>query len=560
MQLIAANLFNNKGSADNFNYDLYDAGIGQFLQVYKIVDAFSRVIEPNELPLCKEDEFGTYDPRSSRKDKSGKKKFEEDRALLMPFFTELMTVCVAVTDYPVEDEFLRGMAEMRKTRKTPFFMVFAAQVFLDIHHLLRKDVSRAFNTFQSGVTVLRDEIEAHIDFHRNLKIDTWPRSNDQYMANISSDIRTILRDPVYRAKERYYRRMNMLVPDSVEPNRILRMSPVLSGLVLFKYRAEVRDIAFTVVNAWGSVTYTAHLFNALSSEKLLFGEDDDANSRPLWPDMAVLRSLMLEDEQLFVGGAPSNAADYFARFCLQVGTTVNAFVGRKEKRKGPLASKAGPRGIKPETISPVTSMFIDRYVRKTGQVNWTAEHVERVVEASQWETEGSEEDHTLTMGKLTKEELARKKAQEKQKGKKPLAKPPRLTPQELIESLTRALHTESSEFAFPLLTMHRSCWRLLRAVRQQCDGVLRELFTPAYLERETELPFVVGWIFMAAATGGLPDKRPMIAAARAVRREVIRGEEGTAAIRRLRELGFPVEFHADEEGFSSWKNERHVSA
>ncbi|KAI1124433.1 hypothetical protein F5Y10DRAFT_30607 [Nemania abortiva] len=561
------NEFDNHGSTDNFNYKLYDAGIGQFLQVYNMVDAFSRVIEPNQLPLYKEGMFGTYDPKSNRNAKSGYEKFHEDRALLMPFFTELMTVCVSVTDYPVEDEFLRGMAEMRKTRRTPFPMVFAAQVFLDIHHVLRKDVSRAFDTFQSGVTVLRDELEAHLDFHKTLKIDTWPKSNDQYMANIVSDIRTILRDPVYRAKERYYRRMNYAVPDSVEPNRILRMSPVLSGLVLFKYRAEVRDIAFTVVNAWGSVTYTAHLFNALSNEKLLSGDDDDddTNARPLWPDMDVIRSLMLEDEQIFVGGAPSNADEYFTRFCLQMGMTVNAFIRRKENRKGPLASKAGPRGIKPETISPVTSMFIDRYVRKTGQVNWTTEHVERVIEASQWEAEGSEEDHTLTMGKLTKEELARKKAQENREGKKtgknPAAKPARLTAEELIRSLTLALHTESPEFAFPLLTMHRSCWRLLRAVKQQCDGVLRELFTPAYLERETELPFVVGWIFMAAATfESLPDKRPMLEAAKAVRREVVRGDEGMAAIRRLRELGFPIEFAADEESFLSWKGERHASA
>lgn len=54
---------------------------------------------------------------------------------------------------------------------------------------------------------------------------------------------------------------------------------------------------------------------------------------------------MLEDEQIFVGGAPSNADEYFTRFCLQMGTTVNAFIRRKEKRKGPLASKAGPRGM-----------------------------------------------------------------------------------------------------------------------------------------------------------------------------------------------------------------------
>ncbi|KAI1323437.1 hypothetical protein F5Y16DRAFT_412651 [Xylariaceae sp. FL0255] len=517
------------GLTDNFNYELYDTGIGQFLQVYNMVAAFSRVLQPNHLPIYKEGMFGTYDASSNRDAKSGYEKFLEDRALLMPFFTELITVCTLVTDYPIEDEFLRCMAEMKKTRRTPFSMVFAAQVYLDIHHVLRTDVLRAFDTFQSGVTVLREEIEAHLDFHKNLKIDTWP----------------LLKDPVYEAKEKYYRRMDLAVPDSVEPNRILRMSPVLSGLMLFKYRAEVRDIALTVINAWGSITYTAHLFNALCKEHLL---PSNTGARPPWPDMAVL-STIVDDEQIFVGDAPGNADEYFKMFCLQMGMTANAFSKRKEKRKGPLGSKAGPRGIKAELLAPVTSLFVDRYVRKTGQVSWTAEYVEKVIAATEWEAEGSEEDNTLIMVKLDKEELAQKKLQEKKERKKrsKLAdKPARLTSHELIRALALAIHNESLECAFPLLAMHRSCWRLLRAIRQECDQVLREIYTPAYLERESELPFVVGWIFMAASTfDSLPDMRPMLEATKAVKREVTNGDEGTIAIRRLNELGFPVSFEAE---------------
>lgn len=221
-------------------------------------------------------------------------------------------------------------------------------------------------------------------------------------------------------------------------------------------------------------------------------------------------------------------------------------------------------GIKVEALSPVTSMFLDRYVHKTGQLNWTTEHVEQVIDASQWEAEGSEEDNTLIMGKLTKEELARKRTQEKRDQKKKgksVEKAARLTPDELIRSVMLALNNESLEFAFPLLTMHRSCWRLLRAVKQQCDQVFRELFTPAYLERESELPFVVGWIFMAAApVESPPDMRPMIEAAKAVKQEVILSDEGTVAIRRLNELGFPISFETEDEAFSSWQGERHLSA
>ncbi|KAI0147263.1 hypothetical protein GGR57DRAFT_494006 [Xylariaceae sp. FL1272] len=516
-------------SADNFNYDLYDAGIGQFIQIYNMVNAFSRVIEPDNgypsrQPLYKDGMFGAYDPSRPRASYA--------------LFTELVTVCVGVSDYPIEDEFLRGMAEMEKTRQTPFHMGFAARAFLDIHHVMRADISQAFEASQSGMTVLRDEIEAHLDFHKNLKIDKWPRSNDQYMIHLSSSIRIILEDPVYQAKAKHYRRMNLSVPDSMEPNRILRMSPVLSGLMLFKFRAEVRDIALATINAWGSVTYTAHLYNALSKERLL--TDVNGKARPLWPDMDVLRSLLLEDDQILVGGAPNKADEYFKEFCFQMGTTINAFSKRKEKRKGPLAFMAGPKGFKVETLSPVTSMFIDRYARKTGMVDWTAEHVERV---SEWGIESDEKDDALMMGKFTKNEVDLEKVREKKDRKnksKSVTRPARLTPDEFIRSLMLAMNTEAAEFSFPLLTMHHSCWCLLRA-----------LFTPAYFERETELPFVVGWIFMAAAAfENPPDMRPMLEAVKAVKQEVVQGSGGTVAIRRLNELGFPISLEIDEESTS----------
>lgn len=222
-------------------------------------------------------------------------------------------------------------------------------------------------------------------------------------------------------------------------------------------------------------------------------------------------------------------------------------------------------GIKPETLSPVTSMFIDRYVRKTGQVNWTTEHVERVIEASQWEAEGSEEDHTLIMGKLTKEELARKKTQEKREGKKKGKNLLQNQPVSLPKSssapshwLSRPNHPNSHSRCSPCTAAAGAC---SASSNSSATRSSENCSTPAYLERETELPFIVGWIFMAAATfESLPDKRPMLEAAKAVRREVVLGDEGIAAIRRLGELGFPIEFEADEECLSLWKDERYSSA
>lgn len=58
----------------------------------------------------------------------------------MPFLTEIMTVVRCVGDWPVKDEFIRGVEEMDKTKQVPFYAVFAAQVFLDITYELGPDL------------------------------------------------------------------------------------------------------------------------------------------------------------------------------------------------------------------------------------------------------------------------------------------------------------------------------------------------------------------------------------------------------------------------------------
>jgi hypothetical protein len=51
---------------------------------------------------------------------------------------------------------------------------------------------------------------------------------------------------------------------------------------------------------------------------------------------------------------------------------------------------------------------------------------------------------------------------------------------------------------FNYFHLHRFCWMLLRSIKDACSSSLRQLFGPSYIERETQLPFVVGYLFMCA--------------------------------------------------------------
>lgn len=65
--------------------------------------------------------------------------------------------------------------------------------------------------------------------------------------------------------------------------------------------------------------------------------------------------------------------------------------------------------------------------------------------------------------------------------------------------LTSVLHAETIEFQFLDLTMYRLCWRFLGDVHKACDTRLRRVLGHGYIENETQITFVVGYILMQTA-------------------------------------------------------------
>lgn len=311
------------------------------------------------------------------------------------------------------------------------------------------------------------------------------------------------------AKARAYRQRGE--PVTCPPHRITRYSPVIAGLLLYHFRAEIWDIGITVANCWGSITCSQHLYMAIHNQGLM-GQSEDANPEAgLWRDMDIVHCL-LGTGNFFVGEEiPRTPEDAFRKFCLQMGTTASAVINRKNplakklKNFSELHSKAGSRGIKDKDACPVSYMFMDRYLRNMGQVDWTPEHVDKVISLSQYEEEGKNEDGTLLLGQIDDLEKLREKrkkaAGKNNSNRKTAVEGARLRPEELIRSLALALQAESAGMMFPYLTMHRAAWAMLRAVKEACHPLLRETVGPGYMERDSQIPWVVGWVLKALDDG-----------------------------------------------------------
>ncbi|EQB44956.1 hypothetical protein CGLO_16239 [Colletotrichum gloeosporioides Cg-14] len=526
------------GGRDNrtaFNVKTYDVANNTYINVYRFLEGFQAVLRPNMLPLFKQGVFGTYDPTSNFKTKSPAEKFQEDQVIMMEVFGELMAIIRTVPNWPVEDEFLRGMREMEDTKKIPFYLVFAAQTYLDIHHILRDDVERGFFQMSNETNIMRNNLKSHLEFHQNLKIDGWTAKHDRALKDTESVIGWLGTDPIHQVKDEYARRQGMpLSPDTPQYN-LLRQSPVMSGLILHYFRLDLYDIGIAAANAWGSITYMEHLYNAVEKEGLLGGP---------WEDMDFMRILVGQDA-FYVGEAPSVPEDYYKKFCLQMGVSAATLADRNKRRaKVALESRAGPRGIK--MGAPVSVMFQNRFTRRAPGMVWTTELIDNVLSRSEWEEE-NDGDQIVSMSRV----IDPKMLTEIRKGKnKKLAEDGgRLPPEKLVRSLLFALQSEIMEVAFPYLLMHRWCWTVLRTVKEQCDPLLRELFTPAYIERENQLPFVVGWILAAMNSSGevLQDRRLLESAAVVLNTFLSAGPSGSICSSVLETIGIHVQVENDDD-------------
>ncbi|KAM5342265.1 hypothetical protein ACJ41O_013231 [Fusarium nematophilum] len=529
---------------DGGNEGVYEVADRTYLNASLLLRSLVNVLSPKNLPIYREGFFGTYNPESDRGSKSGRAKFKEDQIILAEFFTEAVTLARLVPAYPVEDEFVRGVRQLDKTGEMPFYLAYAAQILLDIHHTIRGHASSCLDTLIQHTSVMDNDLRSHLEFHETLKIDHWTASNDRVLQEFQKSIKWIAQDPVFVAKERVARRMGRATAES-ERHRILKNSPVICGLLLYHFRAGMYDIGIAVANAWGSITYSAHLYNALQQEGLLTDR---------WADMDVVQTL-LGNSNFFVGDRPKTTEEYLKRYLLQMGYSASAFVRRSDRlpqnpgRHRSLASRAGPRGIK--DVAPVSSMFIERYLRHSGQVDLSPEHVDEIISRCRFQEEGSEEDGTLVLSQIDDpEELRGKKSKLRQRKK--AAEGGQLSPGQLVRSLALALGAETLEFSFPYLLMHRWSWHLLKAVKEECDPILRQAYTPAYIERESELPFVVGYIFTAAtkSEGGTGD-RLMAAAAEALN-GLASSPAGSLVLRMASQLyGLNVEFEGEADEGSS---------
>jgi hypothetical protein len=140
------------------NFAVYEDAERILFTTYLGLASFNDIIEPGILPVYKPGHCGVYDFRSDRASKSSRDEFREDKVVRLGILPGFCGFALGPGSIPAEDELTRDICEMVKRRSIPIWLVFAAQIFLDIHHTLGGQVSRGFSDLVLSASYVENNI------------------------------------------------------------------------------------------------------------------------------------------------------------------------------------------------------------------------------------------------------------------------------------------------------------------------------------------------------------------------------------------------------------------
>lgn len=464
---------------DEMNFEAYEEVEAKFFPAYTILSFLNKQIKPGRLPLYA-GQYGSYEPKSHRESKSPKEKFREDKAILLAALPDFCVVAHAPGGMPAEDEMTRGIREMVKDDKVPGWLVLAAQVYLDIHHILRQKVSYGFHYLVKSARYVEKNIQQILVFHQNLRIDNWLKWNDELLFRTLDVIKIWVNlDAVQEARTKVAERFNMY-ETSAESFLFLQNHPWYCGLLSYCIKVAAREASIMFANACSSILSSAHLYHGLCEAKLI------ANP---WPDMDLVL-LMHQSDDLFMGDFPKTAADGFQRFSLVMGRSANKAAKSKKLNE----------------LSLVCKMLKNPLGRGNGKIcaNLSRDDVNTILDVQDlieaWKPPRYPVNLDIPLAPATDENHQSINFEHRPNPTRVSASVA-IPPMRLLNALFYAVQSETLELTFDYFSMHIFCWKMLHDLQQALHYDLVKLYGEGYLDLENQFPRVVGYILRASVSG-----------------------------------------------------------
>jgi hypothetical protein len=184
---------------------------------------------------------------------------------------------------------------MLDTKNVTVWLSFAAQIYLDIHHVLRADVKHAMTEMRAtGIRTLIS-VQQYKASPGPRTYELWPQSNEDYVSHMATFVEDWAKGDALRNTRDKIIRPNLPLPSVVDQRfALLSRHPIFCGLIQFRTYSLFKEGGVALAGAWGAVLYVAHLYNACRQGGYL---------DVVWTDMELLMDIDNRDS-FFAGKVP----------------------------------------------------------------------------------------------------------------------------------------------------------------------------------------------------------------------------------------------------------------
>lgn len=192
---------------DFIDFAMYDEAERLFIPTYVILSSFLNHLDAFEeaLPIFKPEFIDSYDPPEDGSKKDAREKFVEDNVILLEKLPDFCLVIgeIGTSSMPAEDERTSVLRLMLETKRIPLRLMFAAQVYPAIHHIMRQDTGRGYVTPSHATKLIESSINQKLDFHKNLRIPDWPPYSDGGFQDILGRIKDWVKTDLWEIAREY---------------------------------------------------------------------------------------------------------------------------------------------------------------------------------------------------------------------------------------------------------------------------------------------------------------------------------------------------------------------
>ncbi|KUJ08859.1 uncharacterized protein LY89DRAFT_741693 [Mollisia scopiformis] len=151
-----------------------------FRRAYSILSEFTKVLNPKSIPMVKRGFYGVYHPQADRTRMSRIEKQQEDVQVLLEILPEFCFLAKFDIAMLGQDEVTRGLRQFALTKAIPIWLVFAVEIFLNIHHILRETVDSGFQVLTLTATRFTQTLNRYFELSDGFtKPKSWPVQNEQ---------------------------------------------------------------------------------------------------------------------------------------------------------------------------------------------------------------------------------------------------------------------------------------------------------------------------------------------------------------------------------------------